>query len=83
MAQRLSENVGSMDVAAGANIVAMALGAANRLEEVREMSLEVMSAYVGTVVDYAWGGHRQDGKIGAWFEALTDWALCWTPSTSG
>ena len=70
MAQRLSENVGSMDVAAGANIVAMALGAANRLEEVREMSLEVMSAYVGTVVDYVGEVTDRMAKIGAWFEAF-------------
>ena len=70
MAQRLSENVGSMDVAAGANIVAMALGAANRLEEVREMSLEVLSAYVGTVVDYVGEVTDRMAKIGAWFEAF-------------
>ena len=71
MAQRLSENIGSMDVAAGANILAMALGAANSLEEVREMSLEVMSStYVGTVVDYVGEVTDRMAKIGAWFEAF-------------
>ena len=70
MAQQVSENVGSMDVAAGANIVAMAVGAANRLAETRDITADAVNRYVGTVVDYVGEVTDTMAKIGAWFEVF-------------